>query len=122
MPLVLVWEDFRDDPALRFAILSGNGRCFGAGADLSSGAPKSRYEYTGVFPDITHTRGVYKPIIAAMHKLEFPALKQVVRVLAAQHRPDAILMEAVYRGCRWFKTSTGSQRSRSFRLGRRRTK
>ena len=62
-----VWEDFRDDPALRVAILSGNGRCFSAGADLSYGTPKSRYEYTGLFPDITHTRGVYKPIIAAMH-------------------------------------------------------
>lgn len=62
-----VWQDFRDDPQLRVAILSGNGRCFGAGADLSFGAPDSRYEYTGVFPDITHSRGVYKPIIAAMH-------------------------------------------------------
>ena len=62
-----VWEDFRDDGQLRVAILSGNGRCFSAGADLSYGAPKSRYEYTGVFPDITHTRRVYKPIIAAMH-------------------------------------------------------
>ena len=28
-----VWEDFRDDPALRVAILSGNGRCFSAGWD-----------------------------------------------------------------------------------------
>ncbi len=62
-----VWKDFRDDPALRVAILSGNGRCFSAGSDLSFGAPKSRYRYTGEFPAITHTHGVYKPIIAAMH-------------------------------------------------------
>ena len=62
-----VWKDFRDDPALRVAILSGNGRCFSAGSDLSFGAPKSSYRYTGEFPAITHTHGVYKPIVAAMH-------------------------------------------------------
>lgn len=62
-----VWKDFRDDPALRVAILSGNGRCFSAGSDLSFGAPKSRFRYTGEFPAITQTHGVYKPIVAAMH-------------------------------------------------------
>lgn len=62
-----VWKDFRDDSALRVAILSGNGRCFSAGSDLSFGAPKSRYRYTGEFPAITQTHGVYKPIVAAMH-------------------------------------------------------
>jgi len=61
-----VWQDFRDDPDLRVAILSGNGRCFSAGADLSGGAPDS-YRYTGDFPDITQTRNVFKPIISAMH-------------------------------------------------------
>lgn len=61
-----VWEDFRDDTNLRVAILSGNGRCFSAGADLSGGAPTD-YRYTGEFPDITHTRNVFKPIIAALH-------------------------------------------------------
>ncbi|MDP6565015.1 MAG: enoyl-CoA hydratase/isomerase family protein [Alphaproteobacteria bacterium] len=62
-----VWVDFRDDPSLRVAILSGNGRCFSAGADLSGGAPKARYRYTGDFPDITRSRGVHKPIVAALH-------------------------------------------------------
>lgn len=62
-----VWADFQADPALRAAILSGNGRCFSAGADLSGGAPTARYRYSGDFPDITRTRGVYKPIVAALH-------------------------------------------------------
>jgi len=60
------WVDFRDDPELRVAILSGNGRCFSAGADLSEDAPTD-YTYTGEFPDITQTQQVYKPIIAALH-------------------------------------------------------
>jgi enoyl-CoA hydratase/carnithine racemase len=61
-----VWADFRDDPNLRVAILSGNGRCFSAGADLTGGAA-TNYRYTGEFPDITQTRKIFKPIIAALH-------------------------------------------------------
>jgi enoyl-CoA hydratase/carnithine racemase len=61
------WEDFRDDDKMLVAILSGNGRCFSAGADLSGGAGTGRYRYDGQFPDITTTRDVYKPIIAALH-------------------------------------------------------
>jgi enoyl-CoA hydratase/carnithine racemase len=62
-----VWDDFRDDGNLRVAILSGRGRCFSAGADLSGGAPTEQYHYGGDFPDITRTRRVYKPIVAALH-------------------------------------------------------
>ncbi|MDG2111047.1 MAG: enoyl-CoA hydratase/isomerase family protein [Actinomycetota bacterium] len=62
-----VWADFRDDTSLQVAILSGNGRCFSAGADLSSGEPTEAYVYTGDFPDISQTQKLYKPIIAAMH-------------------------------------------------------
>jgi enoyl-CoA hydratase len=61
-----VWEDFRDDPELRVAILSGNGKCFSAGADLTERA-SGRYRYTGEFRDITQTRNVFKPIVAALH-------------------------------------------------------
>ena len=61
------WADFRDDPELRVAILSGQGRCFSAGADLSGGAPAERFRYTGHFPDITRTQRVFKPIVAALH-------------------------------------------------------
>lgn len=61
-----VWADFRDDDSLKVAILSGNGRCFSAGADLSGGVP-DEYKYTGEFPDITQTQKIYKPIISALH-------------------------------------------------------
>ncbi len=61
-----VWEDFSEDADLRVAILSGNGKCFSAGADLTERTP-GRYKYTGDFPDISQTRNVFKPIIAALH-------------------------------------------------------
>jgi enoyl-CoA hydratase/carnithine racemase len=65
--LASIWADFRDDPDLRVAILSGKGRCFSAGADLSGGAPSEEYFYDGNFPDISQTQKVFKPIIAALH-------------------------------------------------------
>ena len=64
--LASVWADFRDDPDLRVAILSGNGKCFSAGADLSE-RTSGRYRYSGEFPDISQTQNVFKPIIAALH-------------------------------------------------------
>tara|TARA_R110002073_G_scaffold45299_2_gene124936 strand:+ start:1370 stop:2122 length:753 start_codon:yes stop_codon:yes gene_type:complete len=61
-----VWIDFNEDPTLKVAILSGNGRCFSAGADLSGGAPEN-YVYPNNYADITQTQKIYKPIIAALH-------------------------------------------------------
>jgi enoyl-CoA hydratase/carnithine racemase len=70
-----IWRDFRDDPDLRIAILTGSGDAFCAGADLKTHVP----EWDGVGPSLARdklpdgfaggiTRGVhriYKPIIAA---------------------------------------------------------
>ena len=36
--LAEAWVNFRDDESLLVAILSGNGRCFSAGADLTERA------------------------------------------------------------------------------------
>lgn len=70
-----VWRDFRDDPKLRVAILTGTGDSFCAGADLKTHVP----EWQDAGPDLGRnklpdgfaggiTRGVhriYKPIVAA---------------------------------------------------------
>lgn len=64
--LAEAWAAFRDDESLLVAILSGNGRCFSAGADLTQRG-SGPYRYTGEFPDITQTQKLYKPIIAALH-------------------------------------------------------
>lgn len=62
-----VWADVQADPALRAAILAGNGRCFSAGADLSFGAPSETYRYDGKFPSIARAGGLTKPVVAALH-------------------------------------------------------
>src|ERR1700712_2617790 len=73
-----VWEDFRDDAAIRVAILTGAGKeAFCAGADLKTHVP----EWDGVGPMLARsklpdgfaggiTRGlhrIYKPVVAALN-------------------------------------------------------
>lgn len=69
-----IWQDFRDDPAMRVAVLSGAGEHFTGGADLKTHAP----EWQDIGPMVGRqrvdvglsgiTRGplsrIYKPIIA----------------------------------------------------------
>jgi enoyl-CoA hydratase/carnithine racemase len=35
-----IWRDFRDDPELRVAVITGSGDAFTAGADLKTRAPE----------------------------------------------------------------------------------
>jgi enoyl-CoA hydratase/carnithine racemase len=72
-----IWTDFRDDPKLRVAVITGTGDAFTAGADLKTHAP----EWQTVGPMVGReridtglsgiTRGplsrLYKPIVAAIN-------------------------------------------------------
>lgn len=72
-----IWTDFRDDPELRVAIITGSGDAFCAGADLRTHVP----EWKDVGPSLARdklpdgfaggiTRGlhrIYKPIVAALN-------------------------------------------------------
>ena len=72
-----IWRDFRDDPALRVAVITGTGDAFTAGADLKTHAP----EWQTVGPMVGRerledglcgiTRGplsrITKPIVAAVN-------------------------------------------------------
>jgi len=72
-----IWRDFRDDPALRVAVITGTGDAFTAGADLKTHAP----EWQTVGPMVGRerledglcgiTRGplsrITKPIVAAIN-------------------------------------------------------
>src|SRR5262249_18213493 len=72
-----IWTEFRDDPAMRVAVITGTGDAFTAGADLKTHAP----EWQTVGPMVGReridsglcgiTRGplarFYKPIVAAIN-------------------------------------------------------
>jgi enoyl-CoA hydratase/carnithine racemase len=64
------WEDFRDDPALRVAILTGSGeRAFSTGMDLVATA-SGENQFAGTpapFGGFTKRMPIYKPIIAAIN-------------------------------------------------------
>lgn len=61
-----IWTEFRDDPNLRVAIMTGTGeRAFSAGSDIKSNyVNRPKNENTNLFPTLF---GLYKPIIAAIN-------------------------------------------------------
>lgn len=67
------WLDFRDDDELWVAILSGNGKAFCAGADLSGGRRKRQIASASWLSSSPALRSVptnydiWKPIIGALH-------------------------------------------------------
>lgn len=65
--LAEVWQEFRDDPAMRVGILTGSGeRAFCAGSDIKSNYVERRGEepHNALFPVMFE---LYKPIIAAIN-------------------------------------------------------
>ena len=66
-----VFEDFRDDPTLRVAILTGAGkRFFSAGWDLQAAAEGESYEAdwgVGGFGGFPELQGLHKPVICAVN-------------------------------------------------------
>ena len=80
--LIEAWTDFRDDPDLRVAILTGAGeKAFSAGADLKRLIPKLKKQsareqmhetsYSPGFGGITKNFKIWKPIIAAINGICF---------------------------------------------------
>jgi enoyl-CoA hydratase/carnithine racemase len=68
--LLRAWSDFRDDPDLRVAILTGFGdRAFSSGMDLVASAEgESQFGFDSVaFGGFTKRLPIYKPIIAAIN-------------------------------------------------------
>lgn len=71
-----IWADFRDDPALRVAVLTGTGDAFCAGADLKTHVPlwtqadallPRRKIHDGLGGITRGLHRVYKPVVAAVN-------------------------------------------------------
>lgn len=93
-----VWEEFRDDPDLRIAILTGGGeKFFCAGWDLKAAATEEAADEDwgpGGFGGLNHPRNLNKPIIAAVNGIACGGGMELMLgcdiIVAAEHASFAL--------------------------------
>ncbi|MEM8812129.1 MAG: enoyl-CoA hydratase-related protein [Pseudomonadota bacterium] len=93
-----VWEEFRDDPELRVAIITGAGeKFFSAGWDLKAAATEEDADEDwgpGGFGGLNHPRNLNKPIIAAINGIACGGGMEVMLgcdiIVAAEHASFAL--------------------------------
>ena len=93
-----VWEEFRDDPDLRIAVLTGGGeKFFSAGWDLKAAATDEDADEDwgpGGFAGLNHPRNLNKPIIAAVNGIACGGGMELMLgcdiIVAAEHASFAL--------------------------------
>ena len=112
--LLAAFKDFNSDPAKRIAILTGKGKAFSAGADLTS--------TSGTEVDINdELSNSFHPILKEMvnsRKIFISAINGVLCQVKFPGARTSLLLMCVYRACARYADGTDGHIIRCKRLGR----